>query len=410
MISVREAHNIIRGVIPPSRATTLKSRQASGRVLAQDVRAPFPLPRFDNSSMDGFAVRWEDTGRAEGDHPVILTQVGTVPAGNRAPVDVEPGECAQVMTGAPIPRGADAVVMVEYTSGFSESDHVEIRTPVKKGENIRFKGEEIQPGERVLTAGLPIGPAEVGTLASFGISEVKVYRRPRVALVVTGSELKDVGETLDQGQIFNSNLPVLEELSQQAGAELVSAESLPDDPVSIRESVGKVLASCDILVSSGGVSEGRFDLVRDVFKEFQVNELFHKVAQKPGRPLFFGTAEGRLVFGLPGNPVAVLVCFMEYIWPTCQRWMGQTPEPKIEAILEEDFPRDPRKHRFLPGRVWVEGGKVLARPSRKLGSHMLSSATGANGILECPSGDGPLPRGESVLVNLLPWKSIPGRP
>ncbi|MFQ6675586.1 MAG: gephyrin-like molybdotransferase Glp [Fidelibacterota bacterium] len=410
MITVETAHALIRNSIPAPRVTAVAAADAAGWVVAKDIPAPFPLPRFDNSAMDGFAVRWEDTRTARDDHPVALKQTGTVPAGIAPSMRVGPGECAQVMTGAPIPPGADAVVMVEYTSGFAGNGVVKIKRPVRKGENIRFAGEETGAGEVVVPAGKRVGAAELGVLAAFGIEQVQAYRRPRLAILVTGSELKKAGETLTEGEIYNSNLPLLRELARLAGGEVVVAGAVPDDPVSLRGFLEKGFESCDILVCSGGVSAGRFDLVRTVFKQLGVKESFHKVAQKPGKPLTFGTMKRILVFGLPGNPVSAFVCFMEYVWPACERWMGLEPQPKISAVLEAGFPRDPRMHRFLPGSVRMKGGKLLASPSRKVGSHMLTSAVGANAILESPPGNGPLDEGETVLVNLLPWKSITGKP
>ncbi|MFQ6616394.1 MAG: gephyrin-like molybdotransferase Glp, partial [Fidelibacterota bacterium] len=290
MIPVQEAHAVIRACIPSPRVTSAAVSEAQGRILAEDILAPFALPRFDNSAMDGFAVRWEDTRKAGEDRPVVLTQLGTVSAGQPASMKVGSGDCAQVMTGAPIPAGADAVVMVEYTSGYSENDRVEVRRPVRKGENIRFEGEEIQAGEAVLTAGSRIGPAEMGILAAFGRQQVNLYNRPRVALLVTGTELKDAGETLGQGEIYNSNLPLLEDLVHRAGGKIISSGAVQDDPASMGSFMEKALGSCDFLISSGGVSAGRFDLIREVAQGLDVKERFHRVAQKPGKPLFFATA------------------------------------------------------------------------------------------------------------------------
>ncbi len=326
---------------------------------------------------------------------------GTVPA-----IDVVRGECAQVMTGAPIPPGADAVVRVEDTSGFDSRRDVEFYRPARARENIRFRGEEIEKGETVVPVGRRLGAAETGTLATFGYAEVEAYRKPKVAIFATGDELKSPGEPLRPGEIYDSNLPVMRSLVDRVGAELVVEEEIGDNPAKLKQFFERALSLSDVILSSGGISMGRYDFVRAVLADMGLRERFWGVSQKPGKPLFFGTMEKILVFGLPGNPVSVFICFMEYVWPTFERCMGLEPQRKLEAVLSEPFPRDPVMHRFLFGNFWTDRGIVKCAPTKKLGSHMLTSAVGANAILESGPGKDHFKEGDRIKVSPLPWESM----
>ena len=410
MISVQEAHRMIKKSIPDPEVETVPSTRVIGRVLAEEVRATFPQPRFDNSTMDGFAVRHEDTDKASKKKPATLKSKGVISVDSFPGICVEPGECVQVMTGIPIPPGADAVVMVEDTSGFKSDGTVQIFKPVGTGENVRFQGEEIQSGEPVFLAGNRIGPSEIGILTTFGYLNIKVYRQPRMTIFATGDELKDIGEPLRDGEIFNSNLPVLKDLADRVGAIVILKERIRDKPSSLKRFLKTAIESSDIVVSTGGISMGRYDYVREILLDLGVIERFWRVAQKPGKPLFFGSLGKKLFFGLPGNPVSAFICFMEYIWPTCERWMGLHPKSKFKVLLEEPFPRDPRKHRFLFGHVWIKNGDLRCVPTSRQGSHMLSSAVGANSILETDPGVEPLHEGETVVASILPWESIRSEP
>jgi molybdopterin molybdotransferase len=406
MISVREAHSIIDEHIPEPVVESVSLNCSGERVLAEEMRAPFPQPRFTNSAMDGFAVRSEDTRGATKENPVSLKLIGILSAGDSPTINLEMGECTQIMTGAPLPSGSDAVVMVENTSGFESHGSVEIYKEARKGQHIRYRGEEIKEGDFLISPGVKISSSEIGVLATFGYGEVDVYRRPSIALFVTGDELREPGETLEEGQIYNSNLYLIADLAKKVGAKIVLQKVLKDNPDSLKHCLLDALDSGDIIVSSGGVSAGRYDFVRKVLLEFGIKEHFWKVAQKPGKPLFFGSTENNLVFGIPGNPVSAFICFIEYIWPTCERWMGLKPKTKINAQLEKPFPRDPNKHRFLFGEVWADEGKLVCAPTKKLGSHMLTSTLKANCIIEAGRGSGYLVKGNMVQVNLLPWKFI----
>ena len=406
MISFQEAKTIINKNIFQLRPEKVDLVQAGGRVLAQDIMASFPSPIFDNSAMDGFAVRFEDTQGASVKNPVTLKMVSISSAGTPSNMFLNPGECIQCMTGAQIPEGANSIVMVEDSSGFSDSDTVQIMIETSKGKHIRKMGEEIQNGESLIENGRTLSPSEIGAIATFGYGEIVVSKKPKVAIFGTGDELIEPGEDLGEGQIYNSNLYVFKELVDKVGGEVLMQDVIKDDKNSLRDFLSRALETCDIIISSGGVSMGRYDYVRDVFIELGVIEHFWKVAQKPGKPLFFGTGDSALIFGLPGNPVSSYIGFIEWVYPVIETMMGKQETKKVKAILKAPFPREKMKHRFLFGEVWIEDGQLVCQPSKKVGSHMLSSSLQANCILGAMEADSPLQPGESIEINLLPWKAI----
>lgn len=406
MISVKKAHQIINGFIPHPSSETVPLESCSGRILAQEICAPFPQPRFDNTAMDGYAVRSKDTSGASKTNPVKLTLVNTIRAGSTESSEINSGECARIMTGAPIPEGSDAVVMVEHTSGFNEVHQVSIFSSVRIRENIRFAGEEIRENESLIKKGNEISSGEIGVLATFGFEQVKVFKNANISVFATGDELKSPGEKLKPGEIYNSNLPVLADLIQKSGSKLIHSGTVGDNPKSLIGFLKKTFPISDIIIASGGISMGKFDYVRDVFSEMGVKEHFWKVAQKPGKPLFFGTSKDKMIFGLPGNPVSSYICFTEYIWPVLQKWKSAKKKEKVGATLKSPFPTDQQKHRFLFGIVWSEKGKLYCEPTEKLGSHMQSSALNANAILEAKPDQENLPAGQIITVNILPGSAL----
>ena len=406
MISVKEARKIIDDYISIVPQEKVSINVVEGRVLAQDIVASFPQPRFNNSAMDGFAVRAVDTKGASKKNSVGLTMVGVVSAGSLGDVVVDPGQCAQCMTGAPIPEGADAIVMVEDSSGYESGPEVQMYTEVQAGQHIRRVGEEIQSGEVLINDGSCITTAELGTLATFGYKDVRVYQKPRLAIFATGDELVEPGNDLLPGQIYNSNLYVFEDLVRRAGAEVTLKSVIRDDQASLKTFLTEAFYSCDMVISSGGVSMGRFDYVRDVLMELNVKEHFWRVAQKPGKPLFFGSRGKALIFGLPGNPVSAFIGFMEYVWPVLESMSGQSRLNTLAAVLDGSFPREKEKTRYLFGNAWSENGQLICAPSKKVGSHMLTSSLEANCIIISDPGDKPLTKGDQIRVRLLPWKTI----
>ena len=356
--------------------------------------------------MDGFAVRSSDIIGASKSNPITLKNIGISSAGVPSDLILNEGECMQCMTGAIIPSGSDAIVMVEHTTGFSDDPNVEIMIEVQPESHIRKRGEEIQKGDKLISKGTHITPSEIGICATFGYGELNVSKKPKIAIFGTGNELVAPGENLKEGEIYNSNLYVFSDLVGKAGGEVLMQDVLKDNKSYLESFLSEALKSCDVVISSGGVSMGRFDYVRDVFIDLGVEEHFWKVAQKPGRPLFFGTGNKTLIIGLPGNPVSSYIGFMIWVWPIINEMMGTDKVKSIEAELTEPFPVENIKYRYLFGKAWIENGKVLCKPSRKIGSHMLTSSLNANCIIGAEPSDIKLSSGDSILINLLPWKII----
>ena len=406
MISLKQAKSIISENIFILKDEKVNIKQSVGRILRENIVASFPSPRFDNSAMDGFAVRAGDTKNATADKPTELKIVDISSAGTPSDITIGLGECIQCMTGAEIPKGADSIVMVEDTSGFSNNSHVKVMIPVPHGAHIRKKGEEINIDDLLIKKGTRITANELGTCATFGYGKLSVSKKPKISIFGTGNELVEPGEKLAKGQIYNSNLYVFKDLAEKAGSKIEMSEVIKDDKDSLKSFLSEALEVSDVIISSGGVSMGRYDYVRDVFIDLGVKEHFWKVAQKPGKPLFFGTKENKLIFGLPGNPVSSFIGFMEWVWPVLITMMGEKSEKSIYGILDEPFPRERTKHRFLFGRAKYRNGKLVCHPTNRIGSHMLTSALGANCILGSDPGDGPLNPGDLIRVNLLPWKII----
>jgi len=406
MISYQKAKSIINKHLSVLDKENVDLINSPGRILSENIVASFPSPIFNNSAMDGFAVRAIDTIHASEKKPIELKIVDVSSAGSPSEITIRKGECIQCMTGAEIPKGADAIIMVEDTSGFSNNDYVKVLISASRGAHIRKKGEEINEGDVLIKKGARITANELGTCATFGYGDLSVSKKPKVSIFGTGNELVEPGKKLGKGQIYNSNLYVFTDLVEKAGAQIKMREVIKDDKESLKSFLSQALEESDIIISSGGVSMGRYDYVRDVFIELGVKEHFWKVAQKPGKPLFFGTKEKKLIFGLPGNPVSSYIGFMEWVWPAIQTLMGENIERPLYGTLDELFPREKTKHRFLFGLAEYKNGLLMCRPTSRLGSHMLTSALGANCILESESGDGPLKPGDLIKINLLPWKTI----
>ena len=406
MIPIKEAKSIVEKHLFKVKKEQVLLKNAGDRILAQDVVATFPSPWFDNSAMDGFAVRSVDTIGASKEDPVSLKVIGISSAGTPSNLTLNPGECIQCMTGATIPNGADAVLMVEHTSGFSDNDSVLIFLETHPGKHIRKKGEEVQKGDPLISKGTRITPSEIGTLASFGFRKFSVVKKPQIAIFGTGDELIEPGESIDKGQVYNSNLYIFADLVKKIGGDVTIKKVVKDNKDSLNSFLSKALKTSDVIISSGGISMGRFDYVRDVYIGLEVKEHFWKVAQKPGKPLFFGTENDTLIFGLPGNPISAYIAFMEWVWPVLESMMGIPISKPITGFLTESFPREKYKYRYLFGQTWLENEKLFCKPSEKTGSHMLSSSLSANCILRSDHGENPLQPGDKININVLPWKHI----
>ena len=367
---------------------------APGRVLTQDLTAIADVPPFPSSAMDGYAVLAGGAGRT-----LIVT--GESRAGSPAPRPVGDGEAIRISTGAAVPDGATAVIPQEATVASGQA--VDTREAIAEGENIRLPGEDMRAGTVVLAAGTRLGPVELGAVVAAGAGTVTVTRRPRVAVLCTGDELRAPGEPLGPGEIHNSNAPMLTGLAAAAGAAAGPAVRLPDDRTATEDGIAGALDGADVVIITGGVSVGPHDHVKAALAALGVREGFWSVALQPGKPTWFGTLGDTLVFGLPGNPVSAVVTFSLFVAPALAALLGTAaPAPPVpEATLAVDVRRNPRRTQAI--RVRLEHGRdgVGAHPTGAQGSHILSSLLGADALAIIPSGDGHLAAGTTVQLQAL---------
>jgi molybdopterin molybdotransferase len=394
LIEFEEARSLVLECAPRLTPETVALSDALGRVLAEEVHAPGDVPPFDNSAMDGFAVRASDSGAG-----VLLRIVDESRAGAPSGVTVGAGEACAISTGAVIPAGADAVVRVEDTR--RQDGAVELLVSVERGRDLRHAGDDIQAGALVLEPGLRIGPAELGVLASVGRANVLAGPRPRVAVVTTGDELVAVDAPLSPGAVRNSGAYVIPALVERAGGRTVSVAHARDDPALIRAAIAGAL-DADVAVITGGMSVGRHDHVSDVLESLGVTRRFAGVALKPGKPLSFGTRGATLVFGLPGNPVSSLVTFLLFARPALQALGGESPQrARTVATLAEDCEREPTRVQAVRCRLELHPDGWRATTTGPQSSHILTSLLGADAFAIIPAGNGVLAAGEQVLVELL---------
>ena len=400
LASIEEARSRILAEASPLGVESQPLSHSLGMVMAQDLVARYDLPPFDNSAMDGYAVRSADTGLASVERPAALKILGTIAAGHVSAAEVGEGEALRIMTGAPMPQGADAVAQVEITS--ETADEVFVRKTVCAGENVRPAGGDVVSGSTVLRTGTVLGPAEVGMVASLGLEVVTVHRRPRVAIVSTGSELVELGRPLGPGQIHNSNGFALTALCQQMDIEPDMLGIAQDDRAMTKRLLSQGL-EYDVLLTSGGVSVGAFDFVKEVQDELGIERLLWGVAMKPGKPLVFGKHEGTLVFGLPGNPVSAMVSFELFVRPALLRLMGyaHTTRPRHKAVMSEDLEALKERVHVVRVRVWRDGSVWRATSTGDQGSSRMSSMVGANGLVFLPAGSAGIKAGQEADVTMI---------
>jgi molybdopterin molybdotransferase len=396
MLSVAEASERIREAVPRLPSEPVPVGQAAGRILAADVAAVRPLPSFDNSAMDGFAVRAAEA--SPGSAPLRI--VGVVAAGDPPTATLPPGAALRIMTGAPLPAGADAVAIKEEAE--ERDGHVTFTASVEPGDNIRRLGEDVAPGDLVLRAGELLGAGEVGLLAALGWAVVPAARRPRVAIVSTGDELVDVTQEPAPGQIVSSNAHALAAQVREAGGEPVDMGIAPDDRARVAAIVRRAL-DADVVLTSGGVSAGDFDHVRDALADAGVALDFWKVAMKPGKPLTFGTADGRPVFGLPGNPVSSMVSFELFVRPALLAMQGArvVERPRVPVVLPSGYEKPAGRAHFLRAALRRDGATLIADASRKQGSHRLRSMIGVDALVEIDRDATSIAPGATVTAHLL---------
>jgi len=405
MISVEAALEIILSEIKPLGLERTSILLALGRVLGEDICASIDNPPWDNSAMDGYALRASDTKGASRGKPAILRIIEDLPAGYVAKKSVKRGEAVRIMTGAPIPRGADAVVMVEDTDKSevrSQKSEVKIFREAKIRDNIRRAGEDFKKGALVLKKGTAIRAAEVGMLATVGKPNVCVYQRPKVAVLSTGDELAEIEETPSSGKIVNSNSYAISAQIKACGAVPVQLGIARDAKKDLMDKLSYGLAS-DCIVSSGGVSVGDFDFVKDVLKEMGSEMRFWKVAIKPGKPLAFGIINGKPVFGLPGNPVSAMVAFEQFVRPAILKMMGVRNifRKSLTALLTSSLNKKAGRMHFIRAVLEEKNGQFYATPLEGQGSGILSSMVMANSLIILPEDAKDAAKGSKVKVQPL---------
>jgi molybdopterin molybdotransferase len=384
MLELEEARRRLFDAIQPLPPETVPLSQAAGRVVADAVLSPIDLPAFDNSAMDGYAVRSADLASASAQSPVSLKLGGHVPAGAVSTGVLQPGTCVRVFTGSPLPNGADAVVMQEDSrSDVDQSGAVLILDRAKPWENVRFRGEDIKAGTTLVRTGEAITPGRLGLIAAAGIDSVSVHRRPVVGVLATGSELVEAGQPLAPGKIYESNRRALEPLLLGSGAIARVFPLVPDTLDATCQALRQGLDECDAVVTSGGVSVGELDFVKAALEKLGGTMDFWRVAIKPGKPFVFGRLGEKFLFGLPGNPVSAMVTFLLLVRPALRRLQGaiEVLPPITHGILAEALTNNGERRHFVRVRV-DENGAV--RSAGAQASHLLSSLAAANGLVEVP--------------------------
>jgi molybdopterin molybdotransferase len=400
MITADQALEIVLENVAPLGVERTPILDALGRVLAEEIRSPRDIPGFDNSAMDGYAVRAADIIDASETNPVRLAVVETVGAGQMPTRRLMPGEAIRTMTGAPIAEGADTIIQVERTRG--SGDAVEILAAPPSKSFIRPRGEDLRKGELVISAGKTLSPSDLGMLASVNRAMVEVTRRPRVAIVSTGDELVDVDQAPSGAQIVNSSAYALAGAIRESGGEPTILKVARDTVGEIRARLNEAM-QFDALLSTGGVSVGQFDHVKGALDELGMRQLFHGVAQRPGRPLKFGTVGHRPIFGLPGNPVSTMVCFYLYARPALLKMAGRNRVglPRVKARCAVDIKIAQDLTEFVRVKIERDGESLIATPTGNQGSGILSSLSRADGLLIGPSAETLLKAGAYATVLLL---------
>jgi molybdopterin molybdotransferase len=392
LISVDEAQRIVLERAKRLDPERVPIERAAGRVLAEPVAALVDLPPFASSAMDGYALRAADTA----DAPTRLPIIARIAAGSPADRPLAPGEAMAISTGGAVPEGADAVVPLELVEESDEA--LDVPQPVAPGANVRDRGGDVSAGDIVLEPGARLGPAQVAALAAAGVSEVQCTKRPRVGILVTGSELRQPGEPLGPGQIYESNGLLLATALQLAGAVPAQLGVVADEADEHERAMERALLGFDMLITSGGASVGPHDLVRATQAKLRVEELFWGVSVKPGKPVAFGVRRDHLVFNLPGNPVSVLVTFELFVRPAVNALLG-VPEPLPEygtAILGAAVKRNPHRDEYVRATTRRQGDTVVVDPLPGRESHMIASAARADALVAVEAGAGELSAGEEI--------------
>jgi molybdopterin molybdotransferase len=397
---VNKAREVIARFLAPVTATERVSvRAALGRVLAEDVISPFNVPAHDNSAMDGYAVRFADL---KSDGEVALKNAGSSFAGVPFKGSVGVGQCVRIMTGGVVPAGADTIVMQEHVK--ADGDKVTVGKGHKIGQNLRKAGEDLATGQVALRRGVTLRPADTGLISSLGIGEVTVYRRLRVAFFSTGDELVSIGAQLKEGQIFDSNRYTIHAMLTRLGCEVLDMGVVRDDPKLLEHAFEEAAASADVVITSGGVSVGEADFVKDLLNKMG-EVVFWKIAMKPGRPLAYGKIGSAHFFGLPGNPVSVMVTFYQFVRDALLKLAGCDPVPSVPTFkvpCTSTLKKAPGRTEFQRGILTQDAaGNWSVRVTGEQGSGILRSMSEANCFIILPTDQGNVAPGTLVDVQIL---------
>jgi molybdopterin molybdotransferase len=396
-LRVDKANEAIRAcLVPITETEQVLVRNALSRVLAQDVVPNINVPAHDNSAMDGYAVRFADVAAGE----AVLREIGTALAGRPFHGEVKAGECVRVMTGAVMPEGTDSVVIQEIVK--KDGERILVPPGQKAKQNVRYAGEDLKVGVPVLKPGRLLTPADLGLVASLGIGQVKVKRKLRVALFATGDELASVGSALKEGEVYDSNRYTLNGMLSRLGVEIIDLGVVCDDPAQLEAAFRKAASAADVVISTGGVSVGEADFVRGLMAKLG-EVLFWKIAMRPGRPMAFGKIGNAFLFGLPGNPVAVMVTFYQFVRDAVLHLAGRTDDyaiPLLKAQAAESLRKVPGRTEYQRGVLFREGGEWKVRTTGQQGSGVLRSMSEANCFIVLGHDRGKVAAGEAVQVQL----------
>mgnify|MGYP003769612353 CR=1 FL=1 len=372
-----------------------------GSLLAEDVVSDSDLPGFDKSPLDGYAVRSRDTRSASDESPVLLQKIGFLPAGHLTDKVIGKGETIRLMTGSKIPEGADVVIAFEKVELID--NRVKITRPYPAGTNIIKKGEDLKSGTRVFNRGMVLNPAEIGILAALGRCFIKVYRRPRVAILSTGDELLELQEPLEEGKVRNSNSYFIFSLAKRLGAEPCLLGICGDQVEAIKNQLKPALAWADLVITTGGVSVGDYDLVKDAFSELGAEMLLWRVKMKPGSPMAVARYRDKLLIGLSGNPAAAYITFELFVRPVLLRMMGRKDYKPVEvkSILQDGFPKVSKNDRLIRAKTVYREGRFITFLPEKHSSGTISTLSATNSLVQIVGGKGPYEAGEEVVAYLL---------
>ena len=400
MLNYEDARTLIFQNVKPLEKCIRPLTESQGLALSENILAPHGIPSFDNSGVDGYAVQAKDLAEASIENPILLENLGYISAGDFGNERMHSGQCMQIATGAPLPKGANSVVMMEDSK--IEGSKIRFTRLIQEKENVRYRGEDIPEGDTIIKAGTVIGPAQIATLATFGFSQVPVHRVPKVSIVSTGSELIDIFGKPSEGQIRESNRFMLAGMVRQEYCEMLKISMVPDLPELLNEAFEEALKA-DVTLICGGMSVGEKDFAKHLLKDLGVEEIFWKIKFKPGKPLFFGHRGKTRVFGLPGNPASSYVLFEEFVRPALRKMMGRRvlEENMVKATLEIPITKTYSRLHFMRGLLHEENGEFRVRPRKFQGSHSIGSLVASNALIRVEADSPSIPAGNKVFVRPL---------